>query len=105
MTFYSLNLKCALNTDKSSKMLFNIALIYGCYSGMQVRSLRIGFKIFDGDINENQIINFFEYVFTKYKVPNILVNNIDRIDDVKTLELLLDLLRGKNLKELNFVLS
>ena len=100
--FYSLQLNCSLKMLKPSSMFLNTALIYGCYPGMQVGSLKRSFEGLEGELNQNQLKKCFETIFVKYETPSVLVNDLDRIGDKKTIELLLELLRGKNLKNINY---
>ena len=100
--FYSLQINCSLKVLKPSSMFLNLALIYGCYPGMQIGSLKISFEILEGELNQNQLKKCFQSIFVKYETPLVLVNDLDRIGDRKTIELLLHLLRGKNLRNINY---
>lgn len=101
-TFYSLQLKVILKNPKTSNFFFNMSLVYGCYPGMQVGSLRKAFKSFSGEINQSDVYKAFENIFIKYETPKLLLNEFDRISDKSTIEVLLGLLRGKNLRRLNY---
>ena len=100
--FYSLELKVILNNPNTSNFFFNMSLIYGCYPGMQVGSLRKAFSDFSGEINQNDVYKAFENIFIKYETPKLLLNEFDKITDKATIEVLLGLLRGKNLRQLNY---
>ena len=100
--FYSLQLNCSLKFLKPASMFLNMAIIFGCYPGMQVGSLKKAFQLLEGEIDQSQLKKCFQTIFVKYETPNVLVNDLDKIVDKKTIELLLELLRGKNLKNLNY---
>ncbi len=100
--FYSLEIKCSIKNLKSASIFLNTALIYGCYPGMQIGSLKKSFITFKDEVDYQQARRCFETIFVKYETPNVLVNDLDKIQDKKTIKLLLELLRGKNLKKINY---
>ena len=101
--FYSLQKLCWINDIKSATYLLNTSLIYGCYPGMQVGSLNKGFSVLKNEVDYLQVRACFETIFVKYKTITIWMNEFDKIEDKKSIELFLDLLRGKKLEKNNYL--
>ena len=72
------NTSCFLFIENlhTSKLLLNIALIFGKYPGMQIRSFNKALEFLISGINESSLQTFFSYLFIKYENPKIITSNL-----------------------------
>jgi hypothetical protein len=93
------NTSCFLSIEnlQTSKLLLNIALIFGKYPGMQIRSFNKAMEFLISGINESSLQNFFSYLFIRYENPKIITSNLISLSLIEV-EILMHVLQGKNIK-------
>ena len=93
------NTSCFLSIEnlQTSKLLLNIALIFGKYPGMQIRSFNKALEFLISGINESSLQTFFSYLFIKYENPKIITSNLLSLSLIEV-EILMHVLQGKNIK-------
>jgi hypothetical protein len=84
------------NNDNAT-FLLNIALIYGKYPGMQIRSIYKAIDFLKLSANEENLIQFFEYIFIKYENPKILTQHINNLN-LSEIDILMHVIQGNNIR-------
>jgi hypothetical protein len=77
--------------------LLTIALVYSRYPGMQVRSVQKAFSILETSISEENLEQFFVYLFVKYENPKFFTSNLELLNTTE-IGVMMHLLQGNNIR-------
>lgn len=80
-----------------AKYLLMLALVYGKYPGMQIRSLRKATGILaDRGLTKSSLYEVFEWLFVKYENPKVLTHNLPYLQ-LNEIDTLMFTLQGNNI--------
>jgi len=80
---FNANFYISIGNIKNAAHLLNIALVFGKYPGMQIRSVYKAIDLLINGVDEITLNEVFEYLFVKYENPTILSYNLNHLNLVE----------------------
>lgn len=87
---------------ETAKFLLSIALIFGKYPGMVIRSINGSIDNVDERGSIKTMKSLFEHLFVKYETPRYLTDFLSRLEP-KEIEALMFVLQGNNLRKFSSI--
>jgi hypothetical protein len=101
LKLFELPFSIAVRDDRTAIFLLRVALIYGRYASMQIRSFKKAGEKFRKQglvISKEDVYGFFEVLFVKYETPQLFTSNLARLTSTET-DILMFVLQGNNIRK------